>query len=103
MNNDRLVDKLQDRAEIQDILSRYCRGIDRLDEALIAACYWPEAEENHGIFNGNATDFAPFIVKFLEEAYTVTQHVLGQSCIELAGERAASETYFLAMHRCRAG
>jgi len=98
--------KLQDvgsRIAILDALSLYCRGIDRLDERLLAAAYWPDAAEDHGIFKGSARDFAPWIVRFLHENYVATQHVLGQSYIEVRGDRAGGETYVSSLHHCRKG
>jgi SnoaL-like domain len=95
---------VSDRFAIQDVLAVYCRGIDRLDERLIAQAYWPDADEDHGIFKGKATDFAPWIVRFLAETYHVTSHRLGQSYVRpIAGDAACAETYFSSLHRLRLG
>lgn len=90
-----------DRAAIQYALSAYCRGIDRLDEALIASAYWPDAREDHGIFKGSAKEFAPWIVKFLDQTYRSTVHRLGQSYVQVDGQRASAETYFSSLHHLR--
>jgi hypothetical protein len=90
-----------DRVAIQDALNCYCRGIDRMDEALIASAYWPDAKEDHGVFKGRAKEFAPWIVKYLEEHYLITAHRLAQSYVQVFGESARAETYFLALHRLR--
>jgi hypothetical protein len=100
---DQTLQEVVSRIAIQDALSIYCRGIDRLDERLIAAAYWPDAEEDHGIFKGTARDFAPWIAKFLDETYFATQHILGQSYVEVSGDRAGGETYVSSLHRCRKG
>ncbi len=94
---------LLDRLAIQDCLATYCRGIDRLDVALIASAYWPDALEDHGIFKGTGQEFAPWIVKFLDESYQFTAHRLGQSSVVLKGASAAGETYFSSLHKLRAG
>jgi hypothetical protein len=96
-----LAASVHDRMAIQDVLSIYCRGIDRLDEALIAAAYWPDASEDHGIFKGRAKEFAPWIVKFLEQTYRSTAHRLGQSYAVVSGQRASAETYFSSLHHLR--
>jgi SnoaL-like domain len=96
------IDILLSRMAIQDSLSAYCRGIDRLDEHLIASAYWPDAREDHGIFQGTAREFAPWIVKFLDATFLSTVHHLGQSSVTLRGDRAAAETYFSSIHRRRA-
>jgi SnoaL-like domain len=103
MTADQTLQDVSSRFGIQHALSLYCRGIDRLDAQLIAAAYWPDAAEDHGIFKGTARDFAPWIVKFLNETYVATQHILGQSCIEMRGDRAAGETYVSSLHNCRKG
>jgi hypothetical protein len=103
MTIDETLQDLGSRLAIQHALSLYCRGIDRLDEQLIAAAYWPDAAEDHGIFKGSASEFAPWIVKFLNDAYRATQHILGQSCIEVRGDRAGGETYVSSLHHCRKG
>jgi hypothetical protein len=33
------IDQLLAKQEIYEVLVRYCRGIDRLDEELVRACY----------------------------------------------------------------
>lgn len=101
MPSDQTIEELRDRIAIQDVLNTYCRGIDRLDETLIAAAYWPDAKEDHGIFKGTGKDFAPWIVRFLDETYQATAHRLGQSYVEVTGERASAETYFSSVHHRR--
>ncbi|EQA99184.1 hypothetical protein FHS51_004122 [Sphingobium wenxiniae] len=89
----------QDEAAIRAALARYCRGIDRGDPVLIASAYWPEAEDHHGVFDGNAHEFARWIVPHLAKEYTLTQHLLGQSLIQMSGpDAAAVETYFSSRH-----
>lgn len=39
------VRKLQDKDEIRDVVMRFCRGIDRLDEALIRSCFHADSYE----------------------------------------------------------
>ena len=43
---------LLDREAIRDCLYRYCRGIDRADEAALRSAYWPDATDCHGAWNG---------------------------------------------------
>jgi hypothetical protein len=90
-----------DRLAIQGALSSYCRGIDRLDGVRIADAYWPDAIDDHGIFVGTATDFVPFILRYMAETYAGTAHRLGQSYIEFSGDEAVAETYFSSQHRLR--
>lgn len=94
---------LCNRMEISDLLSRYCRGIDRLDKKLISDVYWPDAIDNHGVYNGPAVDFADFIIPLLNDLYLSTLHMLGQSSVEISGDFASAETYFHAQHQLREG
>ena len=49
--------RLLDKQEIYEVLCRYCRGIDRLDEPLVRSCYHPDAVDNHGLYNGSVDHF----------------------------------------------
>src|SRR3546814_11094203 len=42
------LEALADRVEIQDVLARYARGIDRADLDILESCYFPAAIEEHG-------------------------------------------------------
>ena len=93
--------ELLDEREIREVLARYCRGVDRLDEAMIRSCYHPDASDDHGMYKGPGVDFAAFCVKALELHAAATLHVLGQSLIEFeASGVARAETYVIAHHRC---
>lgn len=99
MANDDLQVLLDERA-IRRVFERYCRGVDRLDEALLASCYHEDATDDHGMFKGRGVDFAPFCVKALRVHAVATHHFLGQSMIDVAGDTDRCETYVLAHHRC---
>lgn len=93
--------QLIDRAEIQDLWWRYCRGIDRGDVELIKSVYHEGATDNHGngLFTGTGQDFAEFIVPLLTGAYVCTQHQLSNMMLEVDGDTARGEVYFSAYHR----
>ena len=87
-----------DDAAIRQVLARYARGIDRLDEGLILSAYWEDAVDYHGAFNGAPKAFAAWVIPGIAERYRMTSHMLCQSLIETAGNDARVETYFLAVH-----
>lgn len=90
---------LEVEAALRAVLGRYCRGIDRADPALIASAYWPDAEDHHGSFDGNAHEFAEWIVPHLAKEYSLTQHMLGQSLFQvIADDVVVAETYFSSRH-----
>src|SRR6266702_5948608 len=49
--------ELLDREAIRDCIYRYCRGIDRADEAALRSSYWPDATDRHGPYAGSVEGF----------------------------------------------
>jgi hypothetical protein len=96
---EQLLRTLADRAEIQDLLARYCRGIDRCDLDLVRSAYHPDATERHGPYQGNSHEIMAEIVPMLEATYAAAQHHLTNMLIEIDGDHARGETYFLAFQR----
>jgi len=87
-----------DRERIRDCLARLARGEDRRDAALISASYWPDSTSDYGVFAGNFDEYLAWVVPG-SPAIPVTQHLLGQSHIELSGDTARVETQVFSYHR----
>jgi len=96
INQDVLVG-LVARDQIRTVLFQYARGIDRRDDALVRSCYHGDAREEHGTFSGQASEFVDFVMPRLRR-FGVTSHCLCNMWIEVNGEVAAAETYFIAFH-----
>ena len=92
------VEDLLAKQEIEDVIYKYARGIDRLDLDLVRACYHPDAYDDHGNLKGTVDEFIDGVRDFLPQ-YAVTQHFMGNMLIEVDGERARAETYAVAYHR----
>lgn len=93
--------ELLDKREIEDVVLRYCRGIDRRDFDLVRSCYHPDAIDRHGSFEGSVDAFVDW-VDGLTARYAWSMHLVGNVLIDLGPERedrAACETYGVAMHR----
>ena len=101
------------KQEIQEVVIRYARAIDRLDEALLQSVFHPGSIHNH-FYEGPSSDperaatdedpgdFVRFAMMVLN-TYTRTHHQLGNTLVELTGDTTALvETYFTAFHRMRA-
>ena len=93
-----LLDQLNSRAEITEVVLRYVRAIDRCDEDLLRSCFHPDSRHRHGSFEGASAEFCGFAIQVCR-AVEATHHQLGPVSIELAGETAFVETYFTSHHR----
>jgi hypothetical protein len=90
--------KALDRQAIRELLARYCRGIDRLDRALIESTYWPDAFDDHIFYRGDPAGFLDYVIPYLRPMRT--QHFIGNVLIEfLTPSLATGETYAIAYHR----
>lgn len=87
---------LLDREAIRDCLYRYCRGIDRCDEAALRSAYWPDATDCHGAWKGSATGFIDQALTKLRQGGRRV-HQISNILIELAGDVAAVESSFIAL------
>jgi hypothetical protein len=93
---------LLDEAAIRRCLVRLARGEDRRDAGLITASYWPDSITDYGVFKGDFDAYLAWVVPGAD-AITNTQHVLGQSHIELATSSARVETQVISYHRVDMG
>ena len=98
MSDDGRLQELLDRRDIEDVVLRYCRGIDRRDRDLVRACYHPDAIDDHGSFRGTVGEFIEWVFRLLGR-YSQTMHFVGNVLVDLEGDVAAAETYGIAFHR----
>ncbi|CAN5597377.1 hypothetical protein BH23ACT3_BH23ACT3_04410 [soil metagenome] len=91
---------LQHRAQIEDALLSYCRGIDRLHAPSIEAAFHRDAMlEGYGSDEPVQIDaFVPRVIGSLREKFVATQHRLSNVTITLDHDRALVESYVLAYH-----
>jgi ketosteroid isomerase-like protein len=88
--------RLLDERDIHDVLTRYCRGVDRCDEALIASCYHEDAVDDHGTFKVYGKDAAGLIAGKVRPGPATAMHFMGNVRIEVEGDTAFAESYILA-------
>lgn len=96
---------LLDKQEIEEVVLRYCRGIDRRDFELVRGCYHPDARDHHGSFSGSVDEYIAWVEK-LTSRYLFTMHFIGNVLVELDGSApsddvraAVCETYGVSLHR----
>ena len=82
------LEKLEAVEAIRDVMFRYARGADRGDIDLFKSCYWPDATDCHWFWNGNAHEFADYVIPLLREIPN-SQHSITNPIIEIALDATA--------------
>jgi ketosteroid isomerase-like protein len=96
---DEVIDQLQSREQIREVLHRYARGVDRCDRELLRSVYHPDATDIHGtVFVGNGQDFADWLIPWISRL-PFNRHSVTNEIIELEGNRAFVESQYDATHR----
>jgi SnoaL-like domain len=90
-------DELADREAIRDVLYRYARGTDRVDEDMLRSAYWPEAVDEHLEFSGTREEFIAYSTPILR-AMRYNMHMIGNILISIDGNKADVETYYHGYH-----
>ncbi|MDB6063375.1 MAG: hypothetical protein JWM78_3478 [Verrucomicrobiaceae bacterium] len=90
---------LQDKAELHDLVMRYCRAVDRRQFAALRALYHDDAFEDRGdIFVGSIDEFVAWMPVAME-SFELTTHRIFNTLFVLDGDRAEGEIYAEAYHR----
>lgn len=94
------VQALLDKQEIVDLMYAYARGIDRAEENLVRSVFQPDASIDFGpgIFQGSVSEFITWALD-VRGGMKATQHMVSNIRIDLRGDIALAETYFLNWHR----
>lgn len=94
---------LLDKQAIAELVVRYSRTLDWLDDAGQAACYWPDAAIDYGFFVGTAADFVP-VVMAVERSTGRRWHMLNSHAVTLTSATSAiGECYGIAVGLRREG
>ena len=92
-------ERLSDRAQIQDVMHRWCRAVDRLDLDAIRDLFHLDATDSHGLFNGDVEG----LISWIGTRHTTipfSMHFISNIFIEFSGrDTAIVETYCLAVQR----
>lgn len=94
-----LLQELIDKEAIRTVLARYCRAVDRGDIELLESVFHPDASHDHGEFRGPhgqpGESFSDWAVGKGNQTVETIQHSLGTVLIELDGDVAYVESYFM--------
>lgn len=89
--------ELLDKQAIQELIARYSRTLDWLDDAGQAGCYWPDAAVDYGFFKGTAAEFVP-VVMAIERSTGRRWHLLASLQVTLTSATTAiGESYGIAL------
>jgi ketosteroid isomerase-like protein len=91
--------QMLDHHEIRALLAEYCQACDRLDPVRMAAVYLPDSWDDHGDAKMPGPAFAEHATQALGRHTEMCAHHLGQSLIQVDGDEAGAETYFIATLR----
>lgn len=89
---------------IGEVLYRYCRGIDRMDRALVLSCWHPDGTADYGeAYSGSASGFVDWVWPLHREWFVAHSHQVANMLIEVSGDgrTAASEAYVTVAMRVR--
>jgi hypothetical protein len=94
------VQALLDKQEVVDLMYSYARAIDRAEENLLRSVFHPDATVDFGpgIFQGTVGDFIGWALD-VRHGMKATHHIVANSRIDLRGDSAFAETYFMNWHR----
>lgn len=90
---DRLI-YLLDRQDILDVVTRYCRGVDRFDKELALSAFHEDAMIDQSVFVGGPEEFWDFARNMHGTYHDMTQHYVANHVCDITGDVAHAETYF---------
>lgn len=95
------IDRLLDRQDILDCLTRFSRGMDRFDRDLFMSAFHPDATIAAGTFVGGPGPLYAWASAMHAQGQLATHHNLLNHTCEITGDTAHTETYYLFVGRNR--
>lgn len=95
------LDELLAKQSLHELMSAYCRAVDRADEDALRSLFHPEAIVNGGVVNGTAAAFASGVSSWLRANAPVAFHTITNEYFEISGDYAVGECYVLAINTTR--
>src|SRR5262245_12309673 len=97
------IQQVLDREQIRDVLTGYCRAIDRLDRELFKSVFWEdggyEGQSGAVVAASSSTFIDAIINQTMRALFVTTQHYITNIRIHFDGEDIANtETYIIAYH-----
>jgi hypothetical protein len=95
------LEALADRQDIQDCLSRFCRGMDRFDRELFLSAFHTDATIAAGVFVGGPVALYDWARDLHDQGQKGTHHNQLNHYCDISGDTAHTETYYLFVGRNR--
>ncbi len=95
------LERLLDRQDILDCLTRFSRAMDRLDRPLFLSAFHPDAVIAAGPFVGGPEALCDWSFDLHQQGQIATHHNLLNHNCEIDGDVAHAETYYLFVGRNR--
>ncbi|NWK99155.1 hypothetical protein DM806_26550 [Sphingobium lactosutens] len=91
------IDTLLSKQACTELVHKLARGLDRCDKPLLLSLFHADATDDHGGFKGSAAEFVDWALGVLVTMER-TQHLIGNVLVDVQGDHAVSEAYFMANH-----
>ena len=92
---------LLDRLEIQDVVNRYARGLDRHDDDVLRSAFHEDAVDNHGPWVGGREAFVAWANGPCHGHTNAHLHQITTHNCEIDGDVAHTESYCQWVHRLK--
>jgi len=87
------IEALLAKQEIRDVLSRYCRGLDRMDKEMAYSVWHKDGTAHYyDMFEGSGDGFVDWVWRS-HEAMQCHSHQITNVLTKIDGEKAVSEAY----------
>jgi ketosteroid isomerase-like protein len=97
VNFDSAVQELLDKHALRELVTQYCRAVDRADSKLLLSVYHDDAIDEHGPFAGTPEELLDVLKKWTmnpEKQAQPIQHSITNAVFEVDGDTAYGEVYF---------
>ena len=94
---DARLQEMLDHYEIRKTLKQYCQACDRGDELPMTSVYAEDSWDDHGRVKAPGPEFARATLASLSRNTDSMFHLLGQTTVNVRGDEAGAETYFIAV------
>jgi hypothetical protein len=86
------------RDELHQLVTAYCRAVDRADYKTLRSLYHPDATDSHGSFSAGGVEQFIAQLQAAEPYVRVSQHNITTTNFEIDGDTARGEIYCLVFH-----